>query len=134
MRAIFIEALHKPQVISTDNGLEFKGVVPEYLEFKGVVSDYLELKGIIQHFRSVGDINALGIVDRAIQQLRLKLAELMARSESSTWHDVVPKAVLAMNNQRRMDVLHGARPQQVRQNQEVRFMLLEDQAANAVHN
>ena len=31
-------------------------------------------------------------------------------------------------------MLHGARPTQVRQRPEVRFMLLEDQAANAVHN
>ena len=121
MRSIFIEAPHKPKVISTDNGLELKGVV----------SAYLEQKGIIQRFRSVADINVLGLVDHAIQQLRLKIAELMARSESSTWYDVLPKAVLALNNQRRMDVLHGIRPQQVRKNPEVRFMLLVDQAANA---
>ena len=44
-------AHHKPQVISTDNGLEFKGIV----------SEYLESKGIVQHCRSVGDINALGL-------------------------------------------------------------------------
>jgi hypothetical protein len=48
MRAIFIEAPHKPQVISTDNGAEFKGIECEYLE----------QKGIIQRVRSVGDINA----------------------------------------------------------------------------
>ena len=87
MCAIFIEAPHKPQVISTDNGQEFKGIV----------SEYLEEKHIVQRFRSVGDINALGIVDRAIQQLRLKIAEIMARSKSSTWK-VLPEAVLALNN------------------------------------
>ena len=51
MRSIFIEAPHKPQVISTDNGLEFKGVV----------SEYLESKGIIQRFRSVGEPSASSI-------------------------------------------------------------------------
>ena len=71
MRSILGEAPHTPQVISTDNGLEFKGEV----------SEYLESKGIVQRFRSVGDIKALGLVDRAIQQLRLKIAEMMARSE-----------------------------------------------------
>jgi len=39
--------------------------------------------------------------------------------------------VNAMNNQRRTEVLHGARPTAVRHNPEIRFMLLEDQAENA---
>ena len=47
---------------------------------------------------------------------------------------MLPKAVNALNNQRRPDVLHGAYPTGVRKNKEVRFMLLEDQAANAEHN
>ena len=96
-------APRKPQVISPDNGLEFKGIV----------SEYLESKGIVQRFRSVGDINALGLVDRAIQQLRLKIAEMMARSESGDWKEVLQYAVNALNNQRKTDVLHGARQTQV---------------------
>ena len=115
MRAIFIEAPHKPKVISTDNGLEFKGQV----------SEYLEKKGITQRFRSVGDINALGLVDRVIQQFRLKIAKMMARSETADWKEVLPYAVNALNNQRKTDVLHGAKPTQVRHNPEIRFMLLE---------
>jgi hypothetical protein len=124
LRSILGQAPHKPQVISTNNGLEFKGEV----------SEYLESKGIIQRFRSVGDINALGLVDRAIQQLRLKIAEMMAKSETGNLKDVLSYAVNALNDQRRTDVLHGARPEQVRGNPEIRFMLLEDQAENAEHN
>ena len=54
LRSILGSAPKKPQVISTDN-------CPE---FKGIVSAYLEEKQIVQRFRSVGDINALGLVDR----------------------------------------------------------------------
>ena len=43
-------APHKPQMKSTDNGQEFKGVV----------SEYLEQKGIIQRFRSVGEYQRPG--------------------------------------------------------------------------
>ena len=35
---------------------------------------------------------------------------------------------------RKIDVIHGVRPTQVRKNPEIRFMLLEDQVANAEHN
>ena len=90
LRSILGEAVHKPQVISTDNGLEFKGEV----------SEYLESKGIVQRFRSVGDVNALGLVDHAIQQLRLKIAEIMAKKETGNWKDVLSDAVNALMNQK----------------------------------
>ena len=87
LRSILGSAPKKPQVISTDNGSEFKGIV----------SEYLESKGIVKRFRSVGDVNALGLVDRAIQQLRLKIAEMMARSENGDCKEVLEWAVNALN-------------------------------------
>jgi hypothetical protein len=98
LRSIF-ERAPKPKVISTDNGNEFKGAV----------SEYLESKGIAQRFRSVGDINALALVDRAIQQLKQKIAEMLSRGDGDNWKDVLSAAVNALNNQRR-DVLHGEKP------------------------
>ena len=58
----------------------------------------------------------------------------MARSETGDWKEALPTAVNALHNQRKTEVLHGARPTQVRHNPEVRFMMLEDQAENAEHN
>ena len=120
---IFAAAGHKPKVISSDNGQEFRGVLSEYLDEKLVV----------QRYKSVGDVNALGLVDRAIQQLKLKISEILSTRADKTWVDVLPDAVKALNSYPK-DVLHGAAPKEVLGNPQVRFMLLEDQAKNATHN
>ena len=99
---IFAAAGHKPKVISSDNGQEFRGVLSEYLDEKLVV----------QRYKSVGDVNALGLVDRAIQQLKLKISEILSTRADKTWVDVLPDAVKALNSYPK-DVLHGAAPKQV---------------------
>ncbi len=56
----------KPQVISSDNGAEFGGLT----------SQFLQQRGIVQKFKVVGDLNALGLLDRQIGLSKRKLAEM----------------------------------------------------------
>ena len=113
----------RPKIVSSDNGQEFRGLV----------SEFLASKGIAQRYKSVGDVNALGLVDRAIQQLKLKMSEILSTRAEKTWVDVLQDAVKALNSYPK-DVLHGAAPTEVQNVPKVRFMLLEDQAKNAETN
>ena len=54
----------KPEVISSDKGLEFRGPVDALLA----------AKGIVRRTKDPQDTNALGVVDRAIQNLKTRLA------------------------------------------------------------
>ena len=72
----------KPKLISSDNGNEFLGPV----------SELLVKKKIAQAFKAVGDVNALGVVDRAIQTLKRNLAEL-AGSTGRSWPSLLQQAV-----------------------------------------
>ena len=94
------------------------------MEFRGELSDYLKENNIARRYRSVGDVNALGLMDRAIQQVKLKISEILATKEDTTWVDALPEAVKALNSYPR-EVLHGATPSDVRAktNPQVQFML-----------
>ena len=123
---ILMEAPARPKVISSDNGNEFLGEV----------SDYLQNLGIAQRFRAVGDQNALGVVDRAIQSIKQTIARMMASNASSSsdsWVDVLPRATAAYNKTPK-GPLHGAAPKDVRDEPEVQFMLLQDNARKLQHN
>ena len=113
----------KPKLISSDNGNEFLGPV----------SKLLVKKKIAQAFKSVGDVNALGVIDRAIQTLKRKLAEL-AGSTGRSWPSLLQQAVGAINSTPKSGVLHGTAPNAVRTDPDVRFMLLQDQARALQHN
>ena len=56
---------NKPGVISTDKGNEWTGPV----------DDLLTAKGIIRRTKDPADVNALAVVDRAIQSIKKRLAE-----------------------------------------------------------
>ena len=71
----------RPKVVSSDNGAEFTN---------DQVQEWLRSKGIVSRFKPVGDVNALGIVDRAIQSVKKKIAELMARTETGSWVEYLP--------------------------------------------
>ena len=114
----------KPQIISSDNGSEFVG---------GRVAALLQRRGIVQKFKDQGDLNALGLVDRQIGLLKRKLAEMHATTKKS-WAVNLPAAVKALNDTPKPDVLHGAAPQEVREDPEVTFMLMQDQARAIQHN
>ena len=113
----------KPKLISSDNGNEFLGPV----------SKLLVKKKIAQAFKSVGDVNALGAIDRTIQTLKRKLAEL-AGSTGRSWPSLLQQAVSALNSTPKPGVLHGAAPTAVRTDPKVRFLLLQDQARALEHN
>ena len=108
----------RPTVISSDNGSEFTGPV----------SDYLTSKRITQRFKAVNDVNGIAVVDAAIKQLKQKLATMMAANPEGTWVDKLPKAVEALNNQPKNEVLHGASPNDVKETPEIQFQLMQDNA------
>ena len=112
-----------PKVISSDNGAEFQGDV----------SDFLAGLGIAQRFKAVGDMNALGVVDWAIQTIKRKIAELAASSKQ-TWPALLPKAVSAVNSTPKPGTLLGDTPDEVRGDSDVRFQLQQRQARNFRHN
>ncbi len=85
-----------------------------------------------QVFKAVGDVNAIGVVDRAIQTLKRKLAELAARTGRS-WPSLLQQAVGANNDTPKSGVLHGDAPSEVRDD-DVQFLLLQDQARGLQHN
>ena len=65
----------KPQIISSDNGSEF--VNP-------AITNLLRRHQIVQKFKAVGDMNALGLLDRQIGLLKRRLAE-MHSANGQTW-------------------------------------------------
>ena len=113
----------KPKVIASDNGNEFLGATAELL---------LD-RGIAHRLKPVGDINALGLIDKAIQTLKKKIAELSARTKR-TWPDLLQQAVSAVNATPKPGVLHGDSPEEVADDDEVKFLLQLDQAHNFRHN
>ena len=66
LKQILDEARKKLQFISSDNGSEFGGLVAEFLQHRWIV----------QKFKNVGDLNALGLLDRQIGLLKRKLGEM----------------------------------------------------------
>ena len=114
----------KPQIISSDNGSEF--VNPD-------VAKLLSARKIEHKFKDVGDVNALGLLDRQIGLLKRRLAELHARNDKS-WAVNLPGAVGALNRTPKPDVLHGAAPEDVHKDPEVQFMLMQDNARSVQSN
>jgi hypothetical protein len=97
------------------------------------VADLLLDKGIAHRLKPVGDVNALGVVDRTIQSLKKKLAELSSTTKR-TWPDLLQQAVSALNSTPKPGVLHGDSPEEVKDDPEVQFLLQQDQAKNFRHN
>jgi hypothetical protein len=116
-------APRKPKLISSDDGLEFKGVV----------SAYLTRRGIVQKFKDTADVNGLGMIDKAIQSLKVRLAEATT-VPGKTWASELARIVNGFNNTPKSGVLHGATPKEVRGDEDIRFMLLQDQAKKMGHN
>jgi hypothetical protein len=110
----------EPLVVSTDGGGEFKGAFEAMLKEEDIA---LRLKQ---------GRNALSHVDRSIQSLKLTLAKMMATREGS-WKKMLPLAVAALNNTPKT-VLHNEAPNAVEENDDVQFMLLQDNARNITHN
>ena len=111
-----------PKLISSDQGTEFQNDFPELLR----------RNGIAHKLKAVGDVNGIGVIDKAIQSLKQKIAQMVTRS--GTWASVLARAVASQNDTPKAGVLHGAAPKEVRDDPEVHFMLLGDQEKKMTHN
>jgi transposase InsO family protein len=119
---IFRRAAKLPKLISSDQGTEFQNEVPELLR----------RNSIAHKLKAVGDVNGIGVIDKAIQSLKQKIAQMV--SSAGTWASVLTRAVAAANKTPKSGVLHGVAPKEVRDDPAVHFMLLQDQAKNMKHN
>ena len=113
-----------PSIVSSDNGTEFKN---------DEVRKVLGKKNAVQKFKDVGDLNALGLLDRTIGLLKRRLAEAHATNKKS-WAVNLQAAVAALNKTPKPEVLHGAAPAEVREDPEVKFMMLQEQARGLKKN
>jgi len=113
-----------PSIVSSDNGLEFRN---------SDVKKALDKSNIVLRFKDVGDLNALGLLDRTIGLLKKRLAEAHATNNKS-WGRNLQTAVAALNKTPKPEVLHGAAPVEVRDDPEVKFMLLQEQARGLTKN
>ena len=121
---IFAEAEQLPRTITTDAGTEFTSQQ---------VVDYVTSRGVILRTKDALDRNGVAVVDRAIGLIRRKIAELKG-TQPASWAGLVEKAVSILNKTPKEQVLHGDAPEEVRQDADVRFMLLQDNAKKLEHN
>jgi hypothetical protein len=121
LRRMLQRVPQKPEVISTDKGNEFTGAV----------QDMLDAKGIIRRSKDPQDVNALGVVDRAIQNLKKRLAESLS-AEEGEWASRI-KEVVAAYNSTPHEAVHGE-PEEVRKNPVQKFLVLQDNAAKLKGN
>ena len=121
LRRMLQRVPQKPEVISTDKGNEWTGAV----------QDMLDAKGIIRRTKDPQDVNALGVVDRAIQNLKKRLAESLS-AEEGEWASRI-KEVVAAYNSTPHEAVHGE-PEEVRKNLVQKFLVLQDNAAKLKGN
>ena len=124
LEVLLDELPQAPKVISSDNGKEFLGPV----------STMLERRKIVQRFKAVGDVNALGVVDKAIQTIKKTMARLMSKDGGAlrNWREALKQAVVSYNETYHSAV-HDA-PGDVRADDQVIFMNLQDNARKLQHN
>ncbi len=111
----------KPEVIPTDRGNEWIGSV----------QDMLDAKVIIRRTKDPQDVNAIGVVDRAIQNLKTRLAESLS-AEPGEWASRIQEVIEAYNSTPHQAV-HGE-PEEVRKNPVQGFLVLQDNASKLKGN
>jgi transposase InsO family protein len=121
LRRMLLTLPKKPEVISSDKGNEWVGAVQELLDEKG----------IIRKTKDPVDVNALGVVDRAIQNLKKRLAESLSE-EPGEWASRI-KEVVAGYNSTPHAAVHGE-PEEVRENKVQSFLVLQDNATKLKAN
>ena len=123
LEAILNELPQDPKVISSDQGNEFLGPV----------TTMLERRKIAQRFKAVGDVNALGVVDKAIQTIKKTMARIMSKEGGArNWRDALKQAGSSYNETYHSAV-HDA-PGDVRADDQVIFMCLQDNARKLQQN
>ena len=112
----------KPKVLSTDDGLEYQTLGP-----------WLQEQGI-GHRTSVADTdkNALGVLDRAVQDVKARLARILASTGKGEEKQKLERAIKGHNNSIHSTV-HGA-PNEVGKNEDIIFLNLVDNAQKFEHN
>jgi hypothetical protein len=102
-------------------------------EFQGSVTAMLQAEGIAHRTKQHGklDINALAVVDRVIQNLKTRIAQIMGKSKME-WVDALEKATLQYNNDFHSTVRDS--PLDGRDTEELVFMLYKDNAGKYKHN
>lgn len=95
---------YKPKIITSDNGLEFKGVFASWCKKHSVEQRMVE----------PGEHTSLGTIDRVIKNLRDKLRFEWAINDNYDWVTPMPKIVNTYNNrvhsttkQKPVDILKG---------------------------
>jgi transposase InsO family protein len=111
----------QPAMISSDKGNEWVGPVQELLD----------ARGIIRKTKDPADANALGVVDRAIQTLKKKLAESLSE-EPGEWASRILQVVKAYNSTPHASI-HGE-PEEVKSNEIQSFLVLQDNATKLKSN
>ena len=103
-------------------------------EFKGEVIKYLKLMKVSLTNKDPADKNGLAVVDRAIQTLKVRLAERMAEDQDGAWSKHIEQVTRSMNATPKPGVLHGAAPNDVQDDPKLQFMLNQDNAKKMQHN
>jgi hypothetical protein len=102
-------------------------------EFQGSVDAMLQAEDLVHRTKSHGklDTNALAVVDRAIQNVKTRIAQIMGKGKVS-WVDALEQATLQYNNDFHSTVRDS--PLDGRDTGELVFMLLQDNAKKYQHN
>ena len=95
------------------------------------MQELLDEKNIIRKTKDPADANALGVVDRAIQTIKTKLAESLSE-EPGEWASRIKEVVSAYNSTPHATV-HGE-PEEVKNNPVQSFLVLQDNAGKLKAN
>lgn len=112
----------KPIVVSTDDG-------GEYANF----STYLKEKGIGHKVHVADrDVNALAVLDRAVQDVKQRFTRILARTGKGDEKLKLEQAIKGHNNAHHGPI-HGS-PNEVQKDPQLQFMNLQDNALKIDHN
>ena len=115
--------VEKIQFLTTDSGNEFTNQVDELLDEKDIV----------HRKKGLGDLNALSIVDRAMQQFKLRMSQNLT-DKKGAWPNRVAD-VVAQQNKAFHSAVRGRPDMMGKAGHEVKgFLALQDNAKNADHN
>ena len=122
LREMLNELPKRPEQIFSDAGNEFVGATAALLAEKGIVHQTRSEKH---------DVNVLAVIDRAIQNLKGRLAKVIA-SDGGEWADKL-KSVTDGYNKTDHQAIHGE-PQNAAADGVQKFLITQDNASKAAHN
>jgi hypothetical protein len=112
-----------PKIISSDKGNEFAANVQALLDERNIIHRAKEEKH---------DVNVLAVVDRAIQNIKKRLAESLA-DKPGEWATRLPE-IVSQYNSTAHETLHNEAPKEISSVPVAKFMVLQDNAQKAQHN